>query len=96
MTLFIPHPEIFHSLLVLLSRRGYWSEAQGGSRRVSSFTVFLAVGLLQWKRMIQDGLCQKAMLQRELIINTLHLVCSRRFGYCQPYVNIKLLKQLDG
>lgn len=76
MTRFIPHPKIFHSLLAPLSRRGYCSEAQGGSRRVSSFTVSLATTLLQWKRVTQDDLSQEAKLQRELIINTLHLVCS--------------------
>lgn len=64
MTRFIPHPEIFHSLLVLLSRRGYCSEAQGGSRRVSSFSVSLAADLLQWKRVTQDGLSQEATLQK--------------------------------
>lgn len=76
MTRFIPHPKIFHSLLAPLSRRGYCLEVQGGSRRVSSFTVALAGALLQWKGVTENGLSQEATLQRELIINALHLFCS--------------------
>lgn len=61
MTRSIPHPKIFHSLLALLSRRGYCSEVQGGSRRISRFAVSLAVGLPQWKRVTQDGLFPEAV-----------------------------------
>lgn len=89
MTRFIPHPKIFCSLLAPLSRRGYCSEAQGGSRRVSRFAVSLAAGLPLWKRVTQDGLFPEATLQRELMINPSYLVCrtfltAGDFGSSQP------------
>lgn len=62
MTRSVPHPEAFYSLLLLLSGRGYCSEARGGSRRVSRFGVALAAGLKQFGN--EGGLRMAFLKQR--------------------------------